>query len=85
MKVDIRHHRLNVAGMSIEAFAKRVGVTPDVIRNLEVTGNRPRPKNAVKVARHFGFTPDEMWCDEGEASADTSATPKRVVSKRAAA
>lgn len=61
MKVDIRHHRINVAGKSIDNFASAVGVSPDVIRNLEATGNRPRPGNAIKVASFFGLTPDEMW------------------------
>ena len=61
MKVDVRHHRVNVVGMSIEDFADEVGVTPDVIRNLEKTGNRPQPGNAIKVARYFELVPDEMW------------------------
>lgn len=69
MKIDVRHHRLNVLGMSVEKFAEKVGVTPDVIRNLEATGNRPRPENAVKVARFFDLTPDEMFGDPEAAAA----------------
>lgn len=61
MNVDVRHHRLNVLGLSVEKFAAEVGVTPDVIRNVERTGNRPMPANAVKLARYFDLTPDLMW------------------------
>lgn len=61
MKVDVRHHRLNVRGLSVEGFAAEVGVSPDVIRNLEETGNRPRPENATKVARYFGMPTEELW------------------------
>jgi transcriptional regulator with XRE-family HTH domain len=68
VRVDVRHHRLNVEGLSIEAFAAKVGVTPDVIRNLEATRNRPRPGNAVAVAKYFGLTPDEMWGIDSERS-----------------
>lgn len=69
MKVNVRHHRLNVRGLSVKAFAAEVGVTEDVIRNLEETGNRPQPQNAVKVARYFGTTTEEMWPAEKVAAA----------------
>jgi DNA-binding XRE family transcriptional regulator len=61
MKVDIRNHRVNVVGKSVEAFAAEIGVSPDVIRNLELTGNRPRPENAIAVARYFDKAPDDLW------------------------
>lgn len=73
VKVDVRNHRVNVVGKSVEELAAEIGVTPDVIRNLEATGNRPRPANAIKVANHFDLTPDEMWDDPKAA-----ATPKGV-------
>jgi transcriptional regulator with XRE-family HTH domain len=72
VKINVRHHRLNVVGLSIEDFACKVGVTPDVIRNLEETGNRPRPANAVKVARYFEMEPDEMWSTEAQVEDPTS-------------
>jgi ribosome-binding protein aMBF1 (putative translation factor) len=73
MKVDVRHHRLNVEGLSIDAFAVKVGVTADVIRNVETTGNRPRPANAVKLAKYFELTPDEMF--EGDAFDSSESSP----------
>jgi transcriptional regulator with XRE-family HTH domain len=77
MRIDLRHHRLNVAGLSIEAFARELGVTPDVVRNLEKTGRRPHPQNAVKVAKYFELTPDEMWGAElVEPASSTSSTGK---------
>jgi transcriptional regulator with XRE-family HTH domain len=68
MKVDIRDVRVNQKGLSVEDFAAEIGVTPDVIRNLELTGNRPRPGNALRIATHFNLTPDEMWVDEKAAA-----------------
>jgi DNA-binding XRE family transcriptional regulator len=73
VKVDVRHHRVNVAGKSVEEFAAEVGVTPDVIRNIEATGNRPRPANALKVASHFRLTPDEFWPVDREPSSEAAA------------
>jgi len=69
MKVDVRDHRLNVLGLSIEDYAAELDVSPDVIRNLEATRHRPRPANAIKVAKYFDMTPDEMWAVEQESKA----------------
>lgn len=61
MKVDLRDYRINERGMSVHQLAELLEVSPDVVRNLELTGNAPRPANALKIAQHFQMTVTEMW------------------------
>ena len=82
MKVDVRRHRLNVEGLSIEASAEKAGGPADVTRNAETTGNRPRPANAVKLAKYFELTPDEMF--EGDAFDSSDQSPSHTNGKAAA-
>lgn len=58
-------------GLSQQGMADLIGVSVDVIRSLEATGNRPRWANARKVAEFYGTTVVSLWppaLDEDEAS-----------------
>lgn len=68
MNVNVREDRLN-RGLSQQQLADVIGVSVDVIRNIEATGARPRPDNARAVAAHYGSTVTEMWPIEREAAA----------------
>jgi ribosome-binding protein aMBF1 (putative translation factor) len=68
MKVDIYADRVN-RGLSQEQLAAEIGVSVDVVRNLEATGNRPRPSNALAVATFYGTTVTDMWPGTVEAAA----------------
>lgn len=68
MKVDIYADRIN-RGLSRAALAAELGVSEDVIRQLEKTGRRPQPANALKIATHYGATVLEMWPDVDEVAA----------------
>lgn len=68
MKVDVRAYRLN-RGWTAKRLADEIGVTVDVVRNLEERGGRPRPDNAFKVAKHFHLTVADMWPETSEAVA----------------
>lgn len=68
MRVDIQEDRLN-RGLSQQELADEIGVSVDVIRALENTGNRPRPANALLVASFYGTTVTEMWTAESKVSA----------------
>lgn len=67
MKVDIYTDRLE-RGLSQEGLAEEIGVSVDVVRNLEATGRRPRPANALRVAAFYGETVTAMWPDERAAA-----------------
>lgn len=64
---EVRVDRLN-RGLSQQALADEIGVSVDVIRNIEA-GNRPRPGNALKVAQFYGRTVIDMWPVSAEAAA----------------
>lgn len=63
MKVDIYTDRIN-RGLSRAALAAEIGVSDDVVRQLEKTGRRPQPANALKIAAHYGLTVLEMWPED---------------------
>jgi ribosome-binding protein aMBF1 (putative translation factor) len=69
MKVDVYVDRIN-RGLSRAALADEMGVSEDVIRQLEKTGRRPHPSNALKVAEHYKLTVLEMWPGEAQAPVD---------------
>lgn len=48
-------------GMSRTDLAKAAGVSTYVIRRAEMTGSRPRPDNALKLARYFGLRVTDIW------------------------
>lgn len=56
-------------GLSQEEMAELVGVTVNVIRNLEATGNRPHWRNARKFAAFYGETVGELWPPQRRAAA----------------
>lgn len=56
MLID-RHER----GLSQQEMADLIGVSVDVVRNLEATGNRPRFVNARRIADHFGCKVIDLW------------------------
>lgn len=60
MKINVYENRIN-RGLSQQQLADEIGVSVDVIRNLEESGARPRPANAAAVAKHYGLTVMEMW------------------------
>jgi transcriptional regulator with XRE-family HTH domain len=60
MKIDVYTRRIN-EGMSQQQLADQIGVSVDVIRNLEANGSRPRLDNARLVAQHYGISVAEMW------------------------
>jgi len=70
MTIDVRVDRVN-RGLSQQALADAVGVSVDVIRNLEDTGNRPHPANALKVAVFYGLSVAELWPVTMPVAADT--------------
>jgi ribosome-binding protein aMBF1 (putative translation factor) len=60
MTIDVVADRVN-RGLSQQQLADEIGVSVDVIRNVERTGKRPRPANALRVATHYGLMVTEMW------------------------
>lgn len=60
MKVDIHTDRIN-RGLSQQQLADQIGVSVDVIRNLEDSGARPRPANARAVAAFYSLSVTDMW------------------------
>lgn len=60
MTINFKADRIN-RGLSQHAFAALLGVSVDVVRNLEETGNRPQPANARKIAEFYGRVVTDMW------------------------
>ena len=60
MKTKVFNDRMH-RGISQQEMADLIGVSVDVIRNLEATGNRPRWANARKIAEFYGMTILECW------------------------
>ena len=60
LKARVFDERMEL-GMSQAEMAAHMGVSVDVVRNLEATGNRPRWANARKVATFFKTTPNKLW------------------------
>lgn len=59
MNLLLKRARFN-AGLSPEALAKAVGVSPQTIRNIE-DGSRPHPATAKKIADHFEVQPTDLF------------------------
>lgn len=59
MSTILKRTRFN-AGLSPEALAKTVGVSPQTIRNIE-DGGQPHPATAKKIADHFGLKPTDLF------------------------
>lgn len=57
---DLRTHRIN-AGLSAEAMAAEIGISPHVYRYIERTGACPRPATAKQIADWAGWTVLELW------------------------
>lgn len=60
MTINMRADRIN-RGLSQLELADRIGVSVDVVRNVEETGNRPRPANALAIANFYECTVLELW------------------------
>lgn len=72
LAVDIYSDRIN-RGLSQAALAAEIGVSEDVIRQVEKTGRRPQPTNALKIASHYGRTVLEVWPEPEVAAEDIAA------------
>lgn len=66
MSTQLVELRLN-RGLSIAALAEKAGVPEHVIRRAE-SGGRPRPENALRIARVFGVAVTDLWPIEREAA-----------------
>lgn len=62
-------------GMSVPDLAKAAGVSAYVIRRAEATGSRPRPENALKLARYFGLRVTDVWPIENGNGNDDEGVP----------
>lgn len=60
MKAKVFADRME-RGFSQQEMADLIGVSVDVVRNLEVTGRRPRWANARKVAEFYDEPIVELW------------------------
>lgn len=60
MTINMRTDRIN-RGLSQQELADKIGVSVDVIRNVEETGNRPRPANALAIARFYDSDVVDLW------------------------
>lgn len=56
---DLRTERIN-RGLSIRAFARRIGVHPRVIQNAE-EGGIPQPRHAKLIADFLGYEVSDVW------------------------
>lgn len=68
----IRTWRLD-HGWSQKRLAAEIGVSVDVIRNIEKTGARPQPANALKVAEYFDCKPSDMFRDDDATPSELAA------------
>ncbi len=68
VRVRVISDRMN-RGASQQELADLIGVSIDVVRNLEATGNRPRWSNAKRVADFYGLRVTDFWPLDEQAEA----------------
>jgi transcriptional regulator with XRE-family HTH domain len=61
-------------GLTLEALADRVGVTPGALSHVEGGRRLPDPNNALAIGEALGFTPDEILAMLDDAHSDRRAT-----------
>lgn len=60
LAVNLKELRLN-RGLSVAAAAEEMDVKEATLRNAEGGQIIPRPSNAHKIARFYGFDRTEVW------------------------
>lgn len=60
MNVDLRSERIN-RGLGMTEAAKRMDVHVSILARAEAGISQPHPKNALKIARFFGYQVTDVW------------------------
>lgn len=66
--IDIQELRVN-RGLSLNAAAAEIGVSPNTLAVAESGEVKPRPSSALKIAGFYGFRVTDVWPLEPDTAA----------------